>query len=170
MHDFFAACFSPVALAKGSAQLLRMFHPRIPGPHAFAPHVSRLLRTRLLRMCPRIRARRKDPCGHIVLFFQQPHGFECSSGVAVSDGDSASWLHFGVRLFGGFPGPPGGPPRPPKIDNFRSVKKPYGCVLKHTTPGAHYEMALELVSGADFWCKLMSGGRPVDLRGSRGRF
>ena len=31
------------------------------------------------------------------------------------------------------------------------------------------EMALELVSEADFWCKLMSGVRPVDLRGSRGR-
>ena len=29
-------------------------------------------------------------------------------------------------------------------------------------PRAHSEMALELVSGADFWCKLMSGGRPVD--------
>ena len=26
-------------------------------------------------------------------------------------------------------------------------------------------MGLELVSGADFWCKLMSGGRPVDLGG-----
>ena len=37
-------------------------------------------------------------------------------------------------------------------------------------PRAHSEMALELVSGADFWCKLMSGGRPVDLGGSRGRF
>ena len=30
------------------------------------------------------------------------------------------------------------------------------------------EMALELVSGADFLCKLMSGAGPVDLRGSRG--
>ena len=29
-------------------------------------------------------------------------------------------------------------------------------------------MALELVSGADFWCKLMSGGRPVDLGGGPG--
>ena len=28
---------------------------------------------------------------------------------------------------------------------------------------------LESVSGADFWCMLMSGVRPVDLRGSRGR-
>ena len=46
----------------------------------------------------------------------------------------------------------------------------HGCVLKHTPPRAHKEMALESVSGADFWCKLMSGGRPVDLRGSRGRF
>jgi len=34
--------------------------------------------------------------------------------------------------------------------------------------GCH-EMALELVSGADFWCKLMSGAGPVDLGGSRGR-
>ena len=32
------------------------------------------------------------------------------------------------------------------------------------------EIVLDLVSGADFWCKLMPGGRPVDLRGSRGRF
>ena len=30
------------------------------------------------------------------------------------------------------------------------------------------EIALELVSGADFWCKLMCGAGPVDLRGSRG--
>ena len=37
------------------------------------------------------------------------------------------------------------------------------------TPQIPSEMALELVSGADFWCKLMSGERPVDLRGSRGR-
>ena len=29
-------------------------------------------------------------------------------------------------------------------------------------------MALELVSGAGFWCKLMSGGRPIDLRGGSG--
>ena len=43
--------------------------------------------------------------------------------------------------------------------------KTSGCVLKHTPPRAHSEMALELVSGADFWCKLMSGGRPVDLGG-----
>ena len=32
------------------------------------------------------------------------------------------------------------------------------------------ETALELVSGADFWCKLMSRGSPGDLGGSRGRF
>ena len=32
------------------------------------------------------------------------------------------------------------------------------------------ETALELVSGADFLCKLMRGAGPVDLRGSRGRF
>ena len=37
------------------------------------------------------------------------------------------------------------------------------------TPQIPREMALELVSGADFWCKLMSRGRPVDLRRSRGR-
>ena len=35
--------------------------------------------------------------------------------------------------------------------------------------GCH-EMALELVSGADFWCKLMPGAGPVDLGRSRGRF
>ena len=35
--------------------------------------------------------------------------------------------------------------------------------------GCH-EMALELVSGADFWCKLMSRASPGDLGGSRGRF
>ena len=44
------------------------------------------------------------------------------------------------------------PPPPPKIH----------------TPQIPREMALELVSEADFWCKVMSGGRPVDLRGSRG--
>ena len=32
------------------------------------------------------------------------------------------------------------------------------------------EMALELVSGADFGCKLMSRGSPGDIGGSRGRF
>ena len=31
-------------------------------------------------------------------------------------------------------------------------------------------MALELVTGADFWCKLMSRGSPGDLGWSRGRF
>jgi len=40
----------------------------------------------------------------------------------------------------------------------------------HPPRPAYHEVALELVPGADFWCKLMSGGRPVDLRGSRGRF
>ena len=35
--------------------------------------------------------------------------------------------------------------------------------------GCH-EMALELVSGADFWCKLMYRGSPGDLGRSRGRF
>jgi len=46
-------------------------------------------------------------------------------------------------------------------------------VWPHLPPTPHrncHEMGLELVSGDDFWCKLMSGGRPVDLRGSRGRF
>ena len=38
------------------------------------------------------------------------------------------------------------------------------------TPRNCHKMALELVSGADFWCKLMCRARPVDLRGSRGRF
>ena len=32
------------------------------------------------------------------------------------------------------------------------------------------EMAEELVSGADFWCKLMPRASPGDLGGSRGRF
>ena len=33
-----------------------------------------------------------------------------------------------------------------------------------------HESALELVSGADFWCKLMFRAIPGDLGGSRGRF
>ena len=57
-----------------------------------------------------------------------------------------------------------GPPRPRKIDDLRSVKNSY---IKYPR-----EMALELVSGAAFLCKLMCGVCPVDLRGSaaaRGR-
>ena len=54
------------------------------------------------------------------------------------------------------------PPRPQKIDDLRSVTKP--CIKNPR------EMALELVSGADFLCNLMCGAGPVDLRGSRGRF
>ena len=57
---------------------------------------------------------------------------------------------------------PPGAAQTPKIDDFRSVKK--SCIK---TPR---EMALELVSGADFLCKLMCGVGPVDLRGSRVRF
>ena len=34
--------------------------------------------------------------------------------------------------------------------------------------GYCHEVALELVSGADFLCKLMCGAGPVDLRGSQG--
>ena len=68
------------------------FTPRIPGPHAFAPRVSRLLRTRLLRMCPRIRVRRKDPCGHIVLFFQQPHGFEFAARIPAATSYCFLWI------------------------------------------------------------------------------
>ena len=49
------------------------------------------------------------------------------------------------------------PPTPPKIDDLRLVKKSY---VRNP-----HEMALELVSGADFWCKLMCGAGPVDLRG-----
>ena len=58
----------------------------------------------------------------------------------------------------------------PGVDGSLAVdqKPDPGVLLKD--PRAHSEMALELVSGADFWCKLMSGGRPVDLRGSRGQF
>ena len=41
---------------------------------------------------------------------------------------------------------------------------------KSFEPKTPCDIALEFASGADFWCKLMSGGCPVDLRGSRGRF
>ena len=44
--------------------------------------------------------------------------------------------------------------------------KPRCSVL--TPPSGSGEMALEVVSGADFSCKLMCGAGPVDLRGSRG--
>ena len=47
----------------------------------------------------------------------------------------------------------------PQIDDFRLVKKSY---IKNPR-----EMALEMVCGADFLCKLMCGAGPVDLRGSR---
>ena len=60
-------------------------------------------------------------------------------------------------LFGRYPGRPGAA-QTPKIDDFRSVKKSY---IKNSC-----EIALELVSGADFLCKLMCGAGPVDLRGS----
>ena len=60
----------------------------------------------------------------------------------------------------------------PKIDDLRSVKKSYGCVSKVPPPRPKIhtsqiprEMALELVSGADFWCKLMSWGAPGRSKG-----
>ena len=63
----------------------------------------------------------------------------------------------------GVPGAPG-PPRPRKRPMFNQI---------HNTPLLNpREMALELVSGAEFLCKLMCGAGPVDLRrtqGPRGR-
>jgi len=81
------------------------------------------------------------------------------------------------HLFERFPGRPG-PPKPFKVDDLWVVKKLYGCVLNHTPlpcprsiPQKNFnEMAFELVSGAEFFCKLMAGGCPVDLMASRGRF
>ena len=45
-------------------------------------------------------------------------------------------------------------------DDFRSVRNSY---IKDPR-----EMALELVFGTDFSCKLLCGAGPVDLKGSRG--
>ena len=47
-----------------------------------------------------------------------------------------------------------------------------GCVPEGSLAGVFgcHEMALELVSGADFWCKLMFRASPGDLGGPRGRF
>jgi len=81
------------------------------------------------------------------------------------------------HLFERFPGRPG-PPKPFKVDDLWVVKKLYGCVLNHTPlpcprsiPQKNFnEIAFELVSGAEFFCKLMAGGCPVDLMASRGRF
>ena len=58
-------------------------------------------------------------------------------------------------------GVPGSPesPGPRKRPIFSQIQNP---PLLNTR-----EMALELVSGADFMCKLMCGAGPVDLRGSR---
>ena len=59
----------------------------------------------------------------------------------------------------GVPGTPG-PPRPRKRQIFSQIQN---APLLNPR-----EMALELVSGADFLCKLMCGAGPDDLRGSRG--
>jgi len=56
---------------------------------------------------------------------------------------------------------PPGAAQTPKPTDFQPNPKP--------PPSAKpRDMALELVSGADFLCKLMCGAGPVDLRGSRG--
>ena len=67
------------------------------------------------------------------------------------------------------------PPDPPHFSGRTGGQgKRYGPIRGRSICGLQHrnchEMALELISGADFWCKLMSWGRPVDLRGSRGRF
>ena len=53
--------------------------------------------------------------------------------------------------------------RPENFTKNSCIKNP--GVIGRPIPRNCHEMALELVSGADFWCKLMSGGRPVDLGG-----
>ena len=64
----------------------------------------------------------------------------------------------------GFLGRPG-PPRTPKCPIAHQI-------TKHPPLPNPHKIALELVSEADFWCKLISGAGPVDLgvsRGPRGR-
>ena len=56
-------------------------------------------------------------------------------------------------------GPHGRPD--PEADRFSAISQSPLCLNPR-------EMALELVSGADFLCELMCGAGPVDLRGSRG--
>ena len=63
------------------------------------------------------------------------------------------------RSEGGVPGAPG-PPGP--------RKRPIFSQIPNTPLLNPREIALELVSGADFSCKSMCGAGPVDLRGSRG--
>ena len=64
---------------------------------------------------------------------------------------------------------------PPDCLQVPRKEKPYtrsgNWVPEGSLPGVFvcHEMALELVSGADFWCKLMSLGSPGDLGWSRGR-
>ena len=74
---------------------------------------------------------------------------------------------------------PPGSAQTPKNDRFSKESLTPHPLKFHTHPAYTHlgfseeenrrEMALELASGADFLCKLMSGGRPVDLRGSRCR-
>ena len=68
--------------------------------------------------------------------------------------------------------------RPFRCD-FRSVKKSYiknpgvpDWVREGSLAGSsvRHHLALELVSGAEFWCKLMFRASPGDLGGSLGRF
>ena len=61
----------------------------------------------------------------------------------------------------------------PENDRFSAKSKtPFPWVPEGSLAGdlGCHEMALELVSGADFCCKLMSRGSPSDLGESRGRF
>ena len=55
------------------------------------------------------------------------------------------------------------PPGPPRLR-----KRPIFSQIQNHPLLNPREMALELVSGADFWCKLTCGAGPADLRGSRG--
>ena len=58
------------------------------------------------------------------------------------------------------------------ISRFTPTKKVLTWVPEGGLAGilVRYDVAVELVSEADFWCKFMAGGRPVDLGGSQGRF
>ena len=140
-----------------------------------------LLRSVNKQLVNALKKTEKHPVG-----FQAPYHFQAGarttgflgSGRPRAAGKPLKKVgRFAPHLFEGFPGPPG-PPRPPKSRIFPLnlapplVTPPCGRVPKVPlprpkihTPQIPREMALELVSGADFWCKLMSGGRPVDLRG-----
>ena len=53
-----------------------------------------------------------------------------------------------------------------KIDGIFNL----GVWVPEGTLAARRHLALELVSGADFWCKLVFRASPGDLGASRGRF